>query len=160
FAFQAAAYLDDQQVAFNHRSAADAEKVLHHMELGARVDFPHFLAIRGLNAVKHPLDAVDVNPIAIHNRTAARPIVVAVVVLIICRIFEFPEQLCGRAPKAAQTSFVAMAIEQKEPAPADGRHAISHSNGHLPDYSKSRCAPRGDDTFLLRDTGSQRSQEL
>ena len=116
------------------------------MEFGAGVDLPHDLTIGCPNTMKHPLDAIDIDTIAVHDRTAARTVVVAVVVLVIRRVFKLPKELSGRAPKTAQAGLVAMTVEQEEPALADGRHAISHSNRLLPDDSKSISRPGGDDS--------------
>src|SRR5438876_446671 len=87
-AFQTAAYLSDEQVAFNHRSAAHAEEILHDMEFSAGVDLPHDLTIGRPNTVKHSLGAVDIDALAVDDRATAWAVVIAVVVLIIRRVFK------------------------------------------------------------------------
>src|SRR5262249_25806594 len=52
-----AANLHDQQIAFDHRCAADAEEVLDDTEVGLRIDLPDQLAVAHPDAVQHALCA-------------------------------------------------------------------------------------------------------
>src|SRR5438128_417566 len=106
------------------------------MELSSRVDLPHDLTVRGSNAMEHPLGAKNIDAIVIDDRAAARAIIVAVVILVVRRIFKLPEEFTIGAIKRAQARLVVMPVELKESAAADGRHAIARSDGLLPKHLK------------------------
>ena len=80
-----AAHLHDEQVAFHHRRAADAEEVLHDAELRPFIDLPDDLAVLGVDAVEHAFDAVAKDQIAVDDRGTAWAVVVAVLVGVVGR---------------------------------------------------------------------------
>src|SRR5579883_327303 len=63
-----AADLGDEQIAFDNWRGTDAEKILPDIEVGEGIDPPNQLAIFDADTVQHPLDAVDVDAVAVHDR--------------------------------------------------------------------------------------------
>src|SRR5262249_34359424 len=92
-----AADVDQEQVAFNDRRAADAEEVLHDAEVGAGVHLPDGLAVQDPHAMEYALGTVDVDAVAVDDRAAARAVVVVVKVLVIGRVIKSPQYLAGFA---------------------------------------------------------------
>src|SRR5207248_5142810 len=111
-ALRTAADLCDEQVPFDDRRAADAEKVLHHAELGPRIALPERFAVEHAHALENSFGAVDVDAVVIHDGEAARAVVVRVIVLVIGRVFEPPDLVSRFTLQTAQTRLVALLVQQ------------------------------------------------
>src|SRR5207245_11070151 len=119
---------DEQQVAFDHRGASDAEEILHDAEFLGRVHLPQFfglLIVNVLQAVEHALGAEDIDAVAVDDREAARAAAVAVLVDVIGWVFEGPQQLAGFAFETLQTLIVADSVKDVRASAADRRHGVA-----------------------------------
>src|SRR5262249_18708586 len=108
---RAAADLGDEQVALDHRRAADPAEVLHRREVLHAVQLPDDLAVRDAQTVQHPLRAADVDAVAVDDRVTARAVAVVVHVLVVAQITVLPEQFARLALEAAEPTGVAQPIE-------------------------------------------------
>src|SRR2546421_236058 len=113
--------------------AADAEEVLDHAEILARIDLPDRLAVVGRDAVEHAFGGVDVDAVFINNGTAARAVVVAVLVAVVGRVLELPDEVAGVRLQTGEASFVVGAIEDEQPAFADRGWAVTAAHLLVPD---------------------------
>ena len=120
-----AADVDEQQVAPHQRRAADAEEVLHDVELLHRVDPPHRLAVGDADALQHAFGAERVDVRAIDDRRRPRAVVVAEHVFVVGRIVAGPDWSPGLGVEAGQPLVVVEAGEVIEPAVGDGRRGVA-----------------------------------
>src|SRR5262249_53699868 len=136
-----AANLGDQEVAFDDRRTANAEEILHDAEFRLGVYLPDEFAIRGAKAVQHPLDAEDVYPIAVNYGAAPWTVIVAVLVIVIGRVLEFPKKLSSLAFETTQSGRVTFAVEVKQTASGHGGHAIAGADLLVPDDAEAVFGP-------------------
>src|SRR5262249_49468943 len=80
--FRTAAHLHDEQVSLDDRRTADAKEILNDVELLPRIDFPDEFAVVEANAIEHAFRPEDVDAILVDHGTAARAVVVVVLVLV------------------------------------------------------------------------------
>jgi hypothetical protein len=116
--------------------------------------------------MKLAFDAVEINVIAVDDRTTARTIVVIELVFVDRRILVCPERLTGLGIHAGETDRLALAVnfrlavEEVEFALADDGHAIAGAEFLVPYDFQAFLGPGSDDAFFGRDTGAERSEEF
>src|SRR5229473_2870275 len=98
--------------------------------------------------MEHSLDAINIDPVSIHDGRTARAVVVAVVVFVIGGVLEFPNELPALRVQTAQSRSIALSVKQIETAPADGRHAVTGSHRFLPDEPQPFGRPGTDDSLF------------
>src|SRR5207244_4367056 len=108
---------------------------------------------------QHPLGAVGVDAVAVHDRAAARAAIVAVHVGVVGRVLEPPGFLAGQALAAGQPLPVAVAVEDVHAVVGDGRGAVALPQLDLPDDPQALRRPGGRDTLLGRNAVAGRAEE-
>src|SRR5262249_10549932 len=102
---------------------------------------PKFFAVGHPQTVQHPFDAEDVDPVVVHDGTTPRSVVVAVGVFVVGAVGKLPQSLAGLALQTIQGTLVAAAVEVKQPAAADGRHAVANADFLRPDDLQPLLGP-------------------
>jgi hypothetical protein len=120
-------------------------------ELLLGIHHPELFAVFGGKTVQLPFRAVNVDAVAIDDRRGARPVVVAVHVHVIGRVFELPDELAGFALETAEAELVRPAVEEEEPTFADRRRDVAVARFHGPDSAEAFLRPGRDYPCFTRD---------
>src|SRR5262249_35546762 len=119
-----------------------------------------FAAVVGADAVEHAFGAVDVNQIAIDDRAAARAVVVAVLVAIVGRVLELPDEFTTLGLEARQPCVALMPVEDEHLAAADHPRTIAGAELLVPDDLEPSLRPRRDDALLRRHARAEGAEEF
>ena len=143
------ANLHDEQFAFYDRRGCNAEKVLDDVKPRCRVHFPQKRAIESIHAVQQPLRAEDIDALLVNNGTTPRSVVIAIHILVVCRIFKPPAFGAGFAIQTGQARHVPMPGEDEQLPVRDGGRAITRADIRLPNDAQTCFWPRRN-VYLLR----------
>jgi hypothetical protein len=129
------------------------------------IDLPNETAVICGNTMDHPFNAMNINTFIIDDRGAPWTIIITEHIIILKWVLKSPNLGASLTVPACQSGNMALgfwvrqSVEMEEPASTDCWWSIAQSQFCLPEDSQTRCRPLCQDTSLLRDAVTGRTEK-